>query len=421
MSLSKYQKKVLAAEVNDVIGELTTAKDEKRTAKINGIIAGVTNDKETVYLNAKGVKNIETDEGISTDDIVSFFSCTKSITCMGLLKLYEQGEVDLDTPASKYVPEIGEIGVIEAGLVNHKDGTFIKPPIKPLNEVTLRHLLNHTAGFSYGFLDKDYIALNLKRNPDVNAIFPTNALFTNDKMPLLHEPGKKWTYGHSTDWVGKVIENVTGKKLGEYLKDAIFDPVGMDSCTFHLKNTDKLVPVHTIDKNKNLKLMKKKPLSLDPEIDMGGQGCFGTVSDYLKFIRVWLNDGKCVETSKQILKPETVKYATQNHLPLGVRVDVEDQFSVKIPSEYGPDGFTLAGCGYSMNNLPTGRPKGAIYWFGLANLYFWIDLENKVGGFWACQLLPMMNMKSLTGFMRMEFNVYEALNESKEESAKSKL
>lgn len=421
MSFTVHQKKELATELNDLIGELTTPEEDLKSAKINGVIAGVTDDKETVYLNAKGVKNIETGEKMVIDNVVSFFSCTKSITCMGLLKLYEKGKVDLDAPVKNYVPQISSIGVIDADLVDLESGTFIKPPRKPLTDVTLRHLLNHTAGFSYGFLDLQYVALSMKRDPHINSISPTNALFTNDKMPLLHEPGKKWTYGHSTDWVGKVIEKVTGKRLGDYLKVSIFEPIGMSSCTFHVNNTDNMVDTHIPDRNKNLKVMKKRPLNVDPEIDMGGQGCYGTVSDYLKFIRVWLNEGMCVETNKQILKPETVNYATQNHLPPGVVVDVEDQFGVKIPLQYEADGFTLAGCAYSMNNLPTGRPKGAIYWFGLANLYFWMDFENKIGGFWACQLLPVMNMASITGFMRMEFNVYEALNNSKEESTKSKL
>ncbi|CUM45407.1 uncharacterized protein AC631_02594 [Debaryomyces fabryi] len=421
MSFSQHQKKELTTELNDIISELTTPEVNQRTAKINGVIAGVTNDKETVYLNAKGVSNVETGENMTVDSVVSFFSCTKSITCMGLLKLYEEGKVDLEAPVKKYVPQISNIGVIDANLVDLVSGKFIKPPRKPLEDVTLRHLLNNTAGFSYGFLDLQYVALSTKRDPHINAITPSDALFTNDKMPLLHEPGKKWTYGHSTDWVGKVIENVTGKKLGVYLKDAIFDPIGMNSCTFHVKNTERLADTHIPDRYKNLKVMKKRPLNVDPEIDMGGQGCFGTVGDYLKFIRVWLNEGMCVDTNKQVLKPETVNYARKNHLPPGVVVDLEDQFGVKIPLQYEPDGFTLTGCAYSMNNLPTGRPKGAIYWFGLANLYFWIDFENKVAGFWACQILPVMNMTSITGFMRMEYNVYEALNNSKEETSKSRL
>lgn len=421
MSFSDQHAKELSLEIDDILGNLTSAKDEKSKPKINGVIAGVTTDKETIYLKANGVSNIDTKEKMVEENVISFFSCTKSITCMGLLKLYEEGKVDLDAPAANYVPEIGAIGVIGKDLVNRKDGTFIKHPRKLMTDITVRHLLNHTAGFSYGFLNADYIALNMKRNPHINAIAPTNALFTNDKMPLLHEPGTKWTYGHSTDWIGKVIENVSGMKLGEYLKLVIFGPIGMDSCTFHVKNTAKLARVHLLDKNKNLKVMNKAPVSLDPEIDMGGQGCFGTVGDYLKFMRVWLNKGWCVETNAQVLRSETVNYAIQNHLPPGVRIDVEDQFGAKLPPGYEPDGFTLVGCGYSMNDLPTGRPKGSIYWFGLGNLYFWIDFENKIGGFFACQLLPMMNMKALTGFMRMEFSVYEKLNELKEETPASKL
>lgn len=150
MSFTVHQKKELATELNDLIGELTTPEEDLKSAKINGVIAGVTDDKETVYLNAKGVKNIETGEKMVIDNVVSFFSCTKSITCMGLLKLYEQGKVDLDAPVKNYVPQISSIGVIDADLVDLESGTFIKPPRKPLTDVTLRHLLNHTAGFHTG-------------------------------------------------------------------------------------------------------------------------------------------------------------------------------------------------------------------------------------------------------------------------------
>lgn len=418
MVFTEHYKKELAEELNGIFSELTTAKSEQENPKINGIIAGVTTEQENVYLDSRGFNNLDTREKILTDNVVSFFSCTKSITAMGLLKLYEKRIVELDIPAKTYLPLLAEIGVVEEGLIDRKTGDFIKVPQKPATDVTLRHLLTHTTGFCYPFLSDDYSALATK-DPKNNILDPSVSYFTNEKVPLLHEPGTKWTYGHSFDWIGLIIEKVTGQKLGDYLKESIFDPAGMDSCTFHLENLDNLVKLHMVDKKtKNAKKMKNG-LPLETQIDLGGQGCFGTVGDFLKFIRIWLNDGYCVDTGNQILRPETVIYATKNHLPPGVRMEFEGMNL--IPKDYEPDGFTLTGCAYSMNKLPTGMPKGAIYWFGYANLYFWIDLEAKIGGFMATQLLPLFNRTAIMAFARMEFNVYEALNESKEQSSSSKL
>ncbi|CUM66844.1 uncharacterized protein PRCAT00004528001 [Priceomyces carsonii] len=413
MSFTKELLDSLKEELNDLLKECTSPKNGK-PPKLNAIIAGVTNDKQTLYLNCSGVKSIESGEKVKNDDMLAYFSCTKSMTAMGLLKLYEEGKIDLDNPVKMYVPEISKIGVIDPGQVSHIDGTFKSPPRAPAKNVTVRHLLCHTAGFAYSFLNEDYYHLNRKRNPHINELVPNMEFFTVEKQPLLFEPGTKWMYGHSFDWLGLVIESVTGKKLGEYLKEAIFDPAGMSSCTFHSNDPEKFVKLHYRKKDKSLDLLKKRSVSFNPELDMGGQGCFGTVEDYLKFIRIWLLKGLALDTNKRILKEETIDFAIQNHLPPGLHVAFDVPGVPELPEGFEPDGFTLTGNAINMNELPTGRPKGALYWAGLGNLYYWIDIENKIGGFWGSQILPAADMYSIMKYARFEFNVYEALNESKE-------
>lgn len=409
-------KRILKQEVDEIITELTTPQESDANPEVNGVIAGATDAKETVYLNAIGTKNIDTGEAISTENVLAFFSCTKALTCMGMLVLYDRGEVDLDAPASRYFKLIDTIGVIDPGQVDTDNGTFITPPRKPKTEVTIRHLLLHTAGFSYAFVNLDYSALAFLRNPELSAVNPKMAFFSNDKTPLVHEPGTRWMYGHSSDWLGLVIQEITGKKLGQFLKETIFDVVGMNSFTFKMEDASNMVAMHRRTGEKKLKTMKKIGVPLTPEVDMGGQGCFGTVGDYLKFIRVWLNYGYSPDTNRRVILEKTARYAIKNHLPAGVGVDYEALFGVKLPPGFVSDGFTLAGCAYSMNEMPTGRPKGAIHWSGLANLYFWIDLENQVGGFWGSQFFPVMDLPSLMGSLRFEGQVYEALAASKEET-----
>lgn len=414
-SLSMFteaQKRSLKAGADEVLSEVTTPSTPGSHPEINGVIAGATDASETVYLNALGTRNIATGAPISVDNTLAFFSCTKALTCMGMLILYDRGLVDLDVPASRYLPRLGAIGVIEPGQVDVDTGTFIEPPRKPKTDVTVRHLMLHTAGFSYAFVNLDYSALAFLRNPHIGALNPTWEFFTNDKTPLVHEPGSAWMYGHSSDWLGLVIQEISGQRLSRFLKENLFDVVGMDSFTFRMEDTSNMVSMHRRTDDNLLKVMRNIGVPLTPEIDMGGQGCFGTVGDYLKFIRVWLNFGYSPDTKKRVLSEKTARYAIKNHLPEGLSVDYEKLFGVKLPPGFGNDGWTLGGFAYGMNEFPTGRPKGAVNWLGLANLFYWIDFENQVGGFYGSQFFPVMDTPSLMASLRFEGQVYEAMEEA---------
>jgi CubicO group peptidase (beta-lactamase class C family) len=415
MAFTTKSKRTLAKEIDAVLKDVTTPNINGRTSPlINGVIAGVTDGKSTVYLNGAGVKDLEACTPIDVNNQMSMFSCNKSMTAMAILILYERKQINLDIGAGTYLPEIDEIGMITKGQVNREDGTFITPPTRPKYPVTVRQLLLHTAGFSYGFLSKDYLALQSKRDIHINVLFPTRKLFTTDKFPLINEPGTKWNYGHNTDWLGLIVEAISGQTLGQFLKENVFDPVGMTSTTFRLDSDENLIKLHRRKKNKEVVLMELYQIALDPEVDMGGQGSFSTVGDYLKFIRVWLNYGLSPDTGKRILKESTVRYAVQNHLPPGMGVDFSE-LGVKYPKGWIPDGFTLTGNAFGFNNFPTGRPKGVLYWSGLGNLYYWIDMENQIGGFWGSQLLPFMDPYSLLNYAKFEMSAYDALKASKAE------
>lgn len=421
MPFTSEQKGALAARLNKLLTEDTTPKDG--VPGLPFAAAGVTTSRGNIFLEATGVRSLETMEKALPDHLLALFSCTKALTAVALLQLYERKKVDLEAPAKTYVPLIADILLVEKGLVDSETGEFKKPPRRPKTDVTVRQLMLHTLGFAYGFLSADCLALATKKNKHINALHPSKELFTTEKMPLVSEPGTKWQYGHSSDWVGLIVEAVSGHLLGDYLRDNVFAPLGMDSCTFHPKEGSRLAESYKRNSREKsgFTALHDKALDWDPKVDMGGQGCFGSARDYLKFLRMWLNKGVCGDSGRRILLTETADYAIQNHLPDGLGVDFA---TGPTGPDLKPDGYLLAGCAYNMNPLPTGRPKGSLYWGGLANLFFFIDFENDVAGFWGTQVFPHMDMVALPNYIRFEFATYGVLNgeedddEDEEEQAK---
>lgn len=395
--------------LDSLLAELVVPQNGNSLPDINGVIAGYTLRSHTKYLGAKGVKHFDRMKPIDESTLVAFFSCTKTITAMAVLQLYERGLIDLDKPAKEYLPLIGEIGLIDPGTVDDETGEFTVPPRPPKNDVTVRHLLLHTAGFAYVFTDPDYFNIVMNKHKDHHGANPSLRMFATDVMPLLFEPGTQWRYGHSSDWLGLLVEAVSGQRFSQYLQHNIFDPAGLLSFTFRIDDESRLLPMSMRTSDGGLRKLRRKPVPHKPPIDMGGQGCFGTVGDFLKFLRIWLNKGTCVDTGAVILSPATVEYAIQRHLPEGVSVELDTATSSHAPPEFAPDDFTLAGCAYTMNDLPTGRPKGSLHWAGLASLYYWIDFENGIAGLYACQVLPYLDLRCLLGYIRFERAVYQLL------------
>ncbi|CAN3363912.1 hypothetical protein DICA3_E12508 [Diutina catenulata] len=382
-----------------------------KTPMVNAALAGVTTADRTLFVEGSGLKDMtDPSSAVDVDSQFCLYSCTKSMTVMAALILWERGSIDLDVPVNNYLPIIDEIGRIDRGQVNRDDGSFVHPPKKPAHKVTCRHLMLHTAGFSYGFLSRDYFNLAKGRFLTESSVNPGIEFFKTENIPLLFEPGTQWMYGHNTDWLGLVIEAVSGQRLGEFLHDNVFASAGMTKTGFRLDNTDNLIRIHKrAPGKKEVSLMNGYQPPTNPRQDMGGQGCFSTVGDYLKFMRIWLNYGVSPDTGVRILKHSTVDYANRNHLPPGLSVDFSNVEGVKLPKWLFTDGFTLTGNAYNTTPLATGRPKGSIYWSGFANLYYWIDFKNKIAGFWAEQMMPFGDLYSVLSYVEFENGVYNAL------------
>jgi methyl acetate hydrolase len=371
--------------------------------RVPGVVAMATDRNGTIYEGAAGKRVLGQDADMTTDSVFAVFSTTKAITGTAVLQLFEEGKIDLDAPAKTYAPEIGKLQVLDgfdaAG----------KPKLRaPKRDITTRMLLLHTAGLGYDIFNEHYLRLVREHGqPSV-----TTASKASLNTPLLFDPGEEWEYGSNIDWAGQVVEGVTGKRLGKVMQERIFAPLGMADTAFTMTPSmrSRLARVHQREAGGSLTPLNDFELPQEPEVHMGGHGLYSTVGDYCRFIRMWLNDG--AGEGGRVLKRETVLLAEKNGLG---EMKIKGLPGV-IPSlsnyaEFFPGQPKSWALSFMVNDVeaPTGRPAGALAWAGLANLFYWIDRQTGVGGFWATQILPFADPVSVTGYVDFETAVYRGL------------
>jgi methyl acetate hydrolase len=373
-----------------------------KAGDVPGVVAMATNREGILYEGAFGERVRGAGPAMTSDTVVWIASMTKALTSTGAMQLVEQGRLDLDAPASKVVPQIAEAQVLTGFDAKGKPQT--RAPKRP---ITLRHLLTHTAGFSYEFWNADIQKAQAAWELPGITECKNAALHT----PLLFDPGEKWEYGISIDWAGKMIEAASGKKLGTYLKDHLFAPLGMDSTAFRISAPmrERFAKLHQRGADGAL-----TPIDLEieqnPEFEMGGGGLYSTAPDYLKFVRMILNGG--AGNGNRVLRPETVSLMSRNNMgenrvgPLKTAIP-----SLSNDAEFFPGVVKSWGLGFQINDqsAPTGRPAGGLMWAGLANSYYWIDPASGVGGVYLTQILPFADKKSAPLYYAFETAVYDSL------------
>lgn len=366
---------------------------------VPGVVAAATNRDETIYEGGFGERVIGSGQTMTPDTVLWIASMTKAITGMAAMQQVEQGKLELDNPASDVISYLGEVEVLEG--FDDAGQPITRSPKRP---ITLRHLMTHTAGFSYEFWNKSIIRYQeTKGIPQVTTC--ENAAL---KTPLVFDPGERWDYGINLDWVGKMVEAVSGKKLGEYMKENIFDPLGMSNTAFKITPDmrARMAKIHQRGEDDSF-----EPLDLEipqePEFEMGGGGLYSTVGDYLKFVKMILNKGTA--NANQVLKSETVEMMSQNQMG-DCRVC---ELKTAIPefsndAEFFPGMEKTWGLSFMINTeqAPTGRPAGSLAWAGLANSYYWIDSATGIGGVYATQIFPFVDKKSLPLYFEFEKTIY---------------
>ena len=378
--------------------------------RVPGVTAAVTDRNGTVWEGAAGVRMLGRDEPMTPDTVCAIFSTTKAITGTTCLQLVEQGRLDLDAPAKQYAPAIGELQVLDGF---DETGPRLRAPKR---DITTRMLLLHTAGFGYDFFNEHYCRLAQHHGqPSV-----ITASYASIKTPLLFDPGEQWEYGSSIDWAGQVVEGITGQRLGEVMRECVFEPLGMTSTAFRLtpEMRTRLARIHQREADGSLTPLPDLEMPQDPEVQMGGQGLYSTAQDYVKFLRMWLADGR--GPNGPVLQEETVRMAERNGLgDLKIKGLPGVIPTLSNDAEFFPGMPKSWALTFMINDedAPTGRPAGSLAWAGLGNLYYWIDRRNGVAGFWATQILPFVDPTSVTGYLDLETAVYRGLGADSPQAA----
>ena len=371
--------------------------------RVPGTVAMVTDRDGDIYSGAAGERRLG-GAPMTEDTVFAIFSTTKAIAGTAALQCVEDGLLDLDAPAKEYAPAIGALQVIDGFDANGA------PRLRaPKSDVTTRQLMLHTGGFGYDFFSETYKRL-AEEHGQPSVVSGSRAAI---ETPLLFDPGERWEYGSNIDWVGQVVEGIRGKRLGAVMAERIFAPLGMTDTAF-TRSADmkaRSATIHARGPDGSLAPMDDFALPDDPEVDMGGHGLYGTVPDYMKFIRMWLNDG--AGPMGRVLKPETVDWAVQGGLTPPQKVTMLPGVipALSNDAEFFPGLAKDWSYTFMVNaeDAPTGRPAGAIGWAGLANCFYWIDRKNGVGGYWATQILPFGDPVSFTGYLGFETAVYAAM------------
>jgi methyl acetate hydrolase len=369
---------------------------------VPGVVAVAASRDGVCYEGAFGRRALPEGAVMTADSVFWIASMTKAVTSTAAMQLVEQGRLALDRPVSDVLPELANVQVLDGF------DTAGEPRLRAARRpITLRHLMTHTAGFTYDIWNPDTLRYReLKGLPDIFSCTDASLM-----LPLAFDPGDRWEYGINIDWIGKAIERVSGQRLGDYFAEHVFGPIGMADTGFKLTpgRRDRLVAMHARGEDDALAPIEFEMVQA-PEFEMGGGGLYGSASDYLAFAGVFLNEGR-VAGGRRVLRPETVQLMGQNAMgALNVRA-LPAAAPYSNSAEFFPGMIKKWGLGFMISTeaVPGGRSADSLAWAGLGNTYFWIDPTRGVAGVILMQLLPFADAKALALFDAFEKAVYAAV------------
>jgi methyl acetate hydrolase len=370
--------------------------------EVAGVVAAAKVRGEPLYEGAFGRRDIGKPAAMTLDTVFWIASMTKAITAAAAMQLVEAGKLALDTPISEILPQLRAPQVFEGFDASGK--AKLRPARRA---ITLRHLLTHTAGFSYDIWHAD-LGKYMEQNGIPGVITCQDAALAT---PLTADPGKRWDYGINMDWAGKAVEAASGKRLDAYFQERIFAPLGMVDTSFVLRDDQRarLAAMHARGADGTLEAIPFE-LPQAPEFFMGGGGLYGTAGDYLRFLDMILSGGTV--DGEQILKRETVREMTRNNIG-GIAVGTLKSAMPTLSNDANlfPGMVQNWGLSFCINTEqgPHGRSAGSLAWAGLGNTYFWADPQRNVAGTIMTQSLPFADAKVLDLFGKLERGVYDAL------------
>lgn len=345
--------------------------------KIAGFSALVIKDNTEVLRLTKGFSNIENKTPIEKNTIFRIASMSKPVTAVALMILYDEGKFKLDDKVSKYIPEFANMKVYTP----RENGFTLE---EQENEMTIRHLLTHTSGISYGWNPYSYVdSLYRVNNISGRDAKLEDQMLSLATLPLNFQPGTKWMYGLSIDVAGYLVEVLSGMPLDRFMQERLFDLLKMEDTGFYVpvEKHDRLCGLYNKRRKQPLQLSKggmADVFKLPTKHFSGGGGLVSTIDDYARFCQMLLNEGEL--EGVRILQPETAHFIMSNQLPENMEFNMNMQLPGSARSGIEKMGFGLAGA----IDLETGEYA----WGGIYSTNFWINPKSKLIVITCTQILP---------------------------------
>lgn len=360
-------------------------------ANLPGAVALITDSKDTRYVHVSGMADAVNGVPMREDTLFQIASMTKALTSVAVLQLVERGKLDLDAPVGAILPELAEPQVLDG--FGEDGGAILRPASGP---VTLRHLLLHTSGCGYTFMNAD-----LLRHAMASGKMAAGKRASLD-LPLLFDPGTQWQYGVGIDWAGLAVEAVTGMTLGEWFEKEITGPLGMTQTRFRAEWDADAAQVHVREGDG----FKTQGMVLGGgEYHNGGGGLSSTAGDYARFLRMILRGGEL--DGVRVLSPEMAQIARVDALPEHLSAGEMTTAMPSFASAFNPlpdqrGGWTLGGFLVNTETGPAGRSPGSLHWAGIFNCYYWIDTQRDFAGVVLAQIAPFADPGVLDSFAALE-------------------
>lgn len=320
-----------------------------------------------------GRQDLETGSLLTRDSIFRIFSMTKPVTGVAMMKLYEKGVWRPEDPIAKFLPALSDLRVIDAS-----PGAGTGDRVRPDHAPTMIELMTHTAGFSYGWDPDDPTDAAYQEAKPLAADSLEDMVDRLSRLPLAYQPGRRWRYSLSMDIQGAIIEAVTGRSLPDFMREEIFEPLGMSDTGFFIPESEaaRLCALYRMSSKGGLKRVERSLFGgsphIEPALPLGGGGLYSTLDDYARFALMLLSRGRLGEA--RVLEPESVAFMARNHLSDDILAGGYGVGFQQIRPGYGHGVDCAVFHDPALAGSPVGR--GTFQWDGAAGTWFWVDPEN---------------------------------------------
>ena len=383
----------LSSERLERIGEVF--QDYVEEGRIAGAVGMVLRNGKLAYVDAWGMRDLEAGDVMEEDDLFKICSMTKPVASVAVMTLYEEGHFFLSDPIGRYLPALANLRV--ANLAEASAGQEI-PTERARRQVTIHDLLRHTSGFTYVDLSNTVVDAVYREREILYQPTLEDQVAALGEIPLLYQPGTQWNYSVSVDVLGRLVEVVSGQPFDVFLRERIFDPLGMADTGFRVPDSksDRVAPTYGHSgPDRALGPGDTSICDLPPTLFSGGAGLRSTAQDYARFAQMLLNGGEL--DGARILGRKTVELMTVDHLEEG------------MPTGFLSPGWSF-GLGFTvkteagLDGLPSS--VGEYNWIGIQGTSFWVDPEEDLVGVFMVQIRPNRDITFRDQFKRL---VYQAL------------